>query len=105
MLYKADKTFYAPYEAKLPSPEQISAEQHFEDPRSKAITNALTYIDNELDYKNNAFALDNPLVTLKPPKPPTTRVDRLETIINRLQARTMTGNCGWRRGPTTTKSW
>lgn len=74
------------YEAKLPSPEQISAEQHFEDPRSKAITNALTYIDNELDYKNNAFALDNPLVTLKPPKPPTTKVDRLETIINRLQA-------------------
>jgi serine/threonine protein kinase len=86
MLYKADKTFYAPYEDKLPTADQISAEAHFEDPRSKAITNVLTYIDNELDYKNNAFALDNPLVTLKPPKPPTTRVDRLETIINHLQA-------------------
>ena len=65
--------------------EQINDEPFFEDPRSKAITNALTYIDNELDYKNNAFALDNPLVTLKPPKPPSTKVDRLETIINRLQ--------------------
>jgi hypothetical protein len=85
MLYKADKTFYAPYESQLPTPEQINDAQFFEDPRSKAITNALTYIDNELDYKNNAFALENPLVTLKPPKPPTTKVDRLETIINRLQ--------------------
>ena len=85
MLYKADKTFYAPYEAKLPTPDEINDAPFFEDPRSKAITNALTYIDNELDYKNNAFALDNPLVTLKPPKPPSTKVDRLETIINRLQ--------------------
>ena len=70
MLYKAEKTFYAPYEAKLPTPEQINDTPFFEDPRSKAITNALAYIDNELDYKNNSFALDNPLVTLKPPKPP-----------------------------------
>ena len=85
MLYKADKTFYAPYQEQLPTPEQINSTPHFEDARSKAITNVLTYIDNELDYKNNSFALDNPLVTLKPPKPPTTRVDRLETIINRLQ--------------------
>jgi hypothetical protein len=55
-------------------------------------TNALVYIDTELDYKNNAFALDNPLITLKPPKPPKTRVDRLETIINQLQE----PNCDWR---------
>ena len=86
MLYKADKTFYAPLEKLLPTPEQINDTPFFEDPRSKAIANALTYIDAELDYKNNAYALDNPLVTLKPPKPPTTKVDRLETIINRLQA-------------------
>ena len=85
MLYKADKTFYAPYEAQLPASQQINDTPHFEDPRSKAITSALAYIDTELDYKNNAFALENPLVTLKPPKPPTTKVDRLETIINRLQ--------------------
>jgi serine/threonine protein kinase len=85
MLYKADKTFYAPYEAKLPTPEEITAVPFFEDPRSEAITKALSYIDNELDFKNNAFTLNNPLVTLLLPKPPTTRVDRLEAIINRLQ--------------------
>ncbi len=85
MLYKAEKTFYAPYEDKLPTPEEITATRFFEDPRSKAITNALTYIDNELDFKNHAFILNNPLVTLKPPKPPTTRVDRLDFVINRLQ--------------------
>jgi serine/threonine protein kinase len=85
MLYKADKTFYAPYEAKRPTAEQINASEFFEDPRSKAITNALTYIDHELDFKNNAFTLNNPLITLKPPPPPATKADRLETIINRLQ--------------------
>ena len=85
MLYKADKTFYAPYEGELPAAQQINDTPHFEDPRSKAITSALAYIDTELDFKNNAFALENPLVTLKPPKPPTTKVDRLERIINRLQ--------------------
>jgi len=85
MLYKADKTFYAPYESKAPTTEDINAAPFFEDPRSKAITSALAYIDNELDFKNNAFTLNNPLVTLKPPKPPATKVDRLETIINRLQ--------------------
>ena len=85
MLYKADKTFYAPYEEQRPTPQQINSTPHFEDARSKAITDVLAYIDTELDYKNNSFALVNPLVTLKPPKPPTTRVDRLGTIINRLQ--------------------
>src|SRR5215510_1147905 len=85
MLYKADKTFYAPYEAAVPTLEQINDGSVVEDPRSKAIMNALTYIDHDLDYKNNAFGLDNPLVTLKPPKPPSTKVDRLETIINSLQ--------------------
>src|SRR4030095_7157086 len=70
MLYKAEKTFYAPYETKLPTLEEINDTPFFEDPRSKAITNALVYIDTELDYKNNAFALDNPLITLKPTKPP-----------------------------------
>lgn len=85
MLYKADRTFYAPYENKLPTLEQINDKSVTEDPRSKAIIDALTYIDHDLDYKNNAFGLDNPLVTLKPPKPPTTKVDRLETIINALQ--------------------
>ena len=76
----------------LPTPLQINSTPHFEDARSKAITDVLAYIDTELDYKNNAFALDNPLVTLKPPKPPTTRVDRLETIINHLQQ----PDCDWR---------
>jgi hypothetical protein len=85
MLYKADKTFYAPFETKYPTPEEIDSTPFFEDPRSKAITNVLAYIDRDLDYRNNGFALENPLVTLKPPKPPSTRVDRLETIINRLQ--------------------
>ena len=85
MLYKADKTFYAPYEAQLPVAQQITDTPLLEDPRSKAITSALAYIDNDLDYRNNAFSLDNPLVTLKLPKPPATKVDRLETIINRLQ--------------------
>src|SRR5262245_47635974 len=85
MLYKADKTFYAPYEHQRPTPLQINSMPHFEDARSQAITDVLAYVDNDLDYKNNSFALDNPLVTLKPPKPPTTKVDRLETIINRLQ--------------------
>jgi hypothetical protein len=85
MLYKADKTFYAPFEQLRPTPEQINDAPFFEDPRSRAIAAAINYIDVELDYKNNAYALDNPLVTLKPPKPPTTKVDRLETIINRLQ--------------------
>jgi len=92
MLYKAEKTFYAPYETKFPTPEEINDTPFFEDPRSKAITNALVYIDTELDFKNNAFALDNPLITLKPPKPPKTRVDRLETIINQLQG----PDCDWR---------
>src|SRR5262245_41855205 len=86
MLYKADKTFYAPYENRLPTPQEINSTPGFEDPRSKAITDALAYIDIELDYKNNSFALDNPLITLRPPKPATTRVDRLEAIINELQA-------------------
>ena len=85
MLYKADKTFYAPFEAQLPVTQQISDTPFLEDPRSKAITSALAYIDNDLDFRNNAFALDNPLLTLKLPKPPATKVDRLETIINRLQ--------------------
>ena len=61
MLYKADKTFYAPYRDQVPTSEQINGTPHFEDARSKAITDALAYIDHELDYKNNSFALDNPL--------------------------------------------
>ena len=85
MLYKADKTFYAQYRDQVPTPEQINSTPHFEDPRSKAIMNALAYLDTELDYKNNSFSLVNPLVTLRPPTPPTTRVDRLDSIINRLQ--------------------
>ena len=32
MLYKADKTFYAPYEAKLPTPEQINDAPHLRGP-------------------------------------------------------------------------
>ncbi len=92
MLYKADKTFYAPYEAKLPTPQQVTATPFFEDPRSEAVTRALAYIDGELDFRNNAFILNNPLVTLKLPKPPTTRVDRFDAIINRLQE----PNCDWK---------
>ena len=56
-----------------------------EDPRSKAILDVLAYIDEQLDYKNNSFTLDNPLITQKPPAPPDSKVDRLETIINQLQ--------------------
>jgi serine/threonine protein kinase len=85
MLYKADKTFYARYETELPTPEQIAGSRFFEDRRSEAISDALKYIDKELDFKNNAFTLNNPLVTLTLPKPPTTKIDRLDTIINRLQ--------------------
>src|SRR4030095_1576371 len=47
MLYKADKTFYAPFETTHPTPEEIDSTPFFEDPRSKAITNVLTYIDRD----------------------------------------------------------
>ena len=86
MLYKADKTFYAPYEdAACPPRSRSTARRTSRIPEARPSRDALAYIDTELDYKNNSFALDNPLVTLKPPTPPTTRVDRLDTIINRLQ--------------------
>ena len=85
MLYNAEKTFYAPYGSQRPTAEQLFASPDMEDARSKAILDVLAYIDGPLDYKNNSFTLDNPLITQKPPAPPASKVDRLETILNQLQ--------------------
>ena len=71
MLYKAEKTFYAPLRGEAADAGANQRGAVLRGPQKQGRSPTRSPISTtELDFKNNAFVVDNPLITLKPPKPP-----------------------------------